>query len=107
MVKTSRTYFCPQCGARRSIPSPSAASMFASCGTTFAVGAGAAPDVTAMQIPLQAPRQLLDRYRNAVIAVVLALVAAMFLLPLLVDLKKQPHRGCGAEPGQSRYVSPA
>lgn len=78
-----------------------------SCGTTFAVGAGAAPDVTAMQIPLQAPRQLLDRYRNAVIAVVLALVAAMFLLPLLVDLKKQPHRGCGAEPGQSRYVSPA
>lgn len=99
MVKTSRTYFCPQCGARRSHPVAglSGQHVCESCGTTFAVGAGAAPDVTAMQIPLQAPRQLLDRYRNAVIAVVLALVAAMFLLPLLVDLKKSSRTVAAAQ----------
>lgn len=99
MVKTSRTYFCPQCGARRSHPVAGLSSQHVceSCGTTFAVGAGAAPDVTAMQIPLQAPRQLLDKYRNAVITAVLALVAAMFLLPLLVDLKKNSRTVAAAQ----------
>mgnify|MGYP001556986617 CR=1 FL=1 len=116
---SSSVYFCPQCGARRShaVPGQRGQHVCESCGTLFTVGQKGAQNGTLKQAPtgLQTaaamPRglaeQLTGKYRSTAIAVVLALVAAVFLLPLISSLNKssKPTAAAVRDKGRADLVA--
>ena len=107
----SSAYFCPQCGARRSHAAAGLRGQHVceNCGTTFAVGQKKVPSDTqlphglAAAVPHGLAAQLTGKYRNVVIAVVLALVAAVFLLPLLMNVNKTSRPAAVQSKGRADF----